>query len=180
MCQCANDIPSLQLRQQRKEDLERHVAEVNRMLRQANPDLESSSDDEGEWNGIEDGDGGQTQEVVDHEEEYVDEDKYTTVTVETVDIDRDGFKTKRTWDEDGDEDQEDEEDEEGREAGKEAEGKVKAKGKRVWTAEKPKSDKPKRKKKKFRYESKTERKVTRDKQKAKNRTQAEARKARGK
>lgn len=180
MCQCANDIPLLQLRQQRKEDLERHVAEVNRMLRQANPDLESSSDDEGEWNGIEDGDGGQKQEVVDHEEEYVDEDKYTTVTVETVDIDRDGFKTKHTGDEDGDEDQEDEEDEEGQEAGKEAEEKAKAKGKRVWTAEKPKSDKPKRKKKKFRYESKTERKVTRDKQKAKNRTQAQARKARGK
>ncbi|OJD32425.1 protein required for cell viability rrp17 [Diplodia corticola] len=174
-----------ELRQQRKEDLERHVAEVNRMLKEANPDLQSSSDDEGdeggEWNGIEEGGEEQKHEdVVDREEEYVDEDKYTTVTVETVDIDRDGFKKRPAGDEDDEEDGEDE-DVEGRDATNEAGGEAdakKANGKRVWTKERPKTDKPK--KKKFRYESKAERKVTRDKQKAKSRTQAQARKAKGK
>ncbi|KAL1636162.1 hypothetical protein SLS58_009930 [Diplodia intermedia] len=174
-----------ELRQQRKEDLERHVAEVNRMLKEANPDLQSSSDneddEEGEWNGIEEvGEGQKHDDVVDREEEYVDEDKYTTVTVETVDIDRDGFR-KRHADDDEDENEVDG-DSEGRgatnEAGSKADGQ-KANGKRVWTKENPKSDKPK-KKKKFRYESKAERKVTRDKQKAKSRTQAQARKTRGK
>ena len=53
-----------------------------------------------------------------------------------------------------------------------------ANGKRVWTKEKPKSAKakPKKKKEKFRYESKAERKFTREKQRSKNRAQAERRK----
>ncbi|EOD51980.1 protein required for cell viability rrp17 [Neofusicoccum parvum] len=168
-------------RKERKQDLEAHVAEVNRLLKQANPDSASSSEDEdedgsgGEWNGIEDEK--PQEEIVDHEEEYVDEDKYTTVTVETVDIDRDGFK-KRS--EAGEESEENGSDEGSKEDDEEDTTEKKANGKRVWTKEKPKVDRPKKKKKKFRYESKSERKVTRDKQRTKNRDQAKARKAKGK
>lgn len=118
---------------------------------------------------------------MDHEEEYVDEDKYTTVTVETVDIDRDGFKRRRETDEEGVEDVEDGTgaDDSEKDAAKDVTAK-KADGKRVWTKEKPKGDRPKKKKKKFRYENKTERRATRDKQRTKNRAAADARKAKGK
>lgn len=169
----------VQLRQQRKADLEQHVAEVNRLLKKADPNAASASDDdadeddsEEEWNGIE-----EKQEVVDHEEEYVDEDKYTTVTVETVDIDRDGFRKRK---EIGEEDESDEAEEDAPVDKVGSTEEKQAHGKRVWTKEKPKTDKRKKKKKKFRYESKADRKATRDKQKMKNREQAKARKAKGK
>lgn len=51
---------------------------------------ENNDDDDDEWGGIEDA-APAVPAFVDHEEEYVDEDKYTTVTVEAVDIDRDGM-----------------------------------------------------------------------------------------
>ena len=49
------------------------------------------------------------------------------------------------------------------------------KNKKVWTKERPKSDKPKKKKKKFRYESPAERKFMRMKERSKNKSQAQAR-----
>jgi ribosomal RNA-processing protein 17 len=95
-------------------------------------------------------------EPVDHEEEYIDEDKYTTVTVEAVDISKVGFSKSRG------EDSEDESD-------KEAPALVEKeeKPKKAWPKKAPK--------KKFRYESKAERKVTRGKQKAGNKAKADAR-----
>lgn len=122
--------------------------------------------------------------MVDHVEEYIDEDKFTTVLVEEVDVDRDGLHKHRPLNMDGS----DEEDlqtqahfkTDGHD-GSNADHERKTKneptlGKRKWTKEKPKdAAKPKPKKKKFRYESKAERKVTRGKEKMKNRKQASAR-----
>lgn len=158
------------MRQQRKADLEKHVAEVNRLVKQANGDLSGagetpengSDDDDEEWEGIQDAES----ETINQEDEYIDEDKYTTVTIETVGIDKQGFSKPRNDSEDGGGDNEN-----GEGKGVEGEGK-----KKVWTKEKPKSDRPKKKKKKFRYESKAERKAERVKQGLKKRKQAQSRK----
>lgn len=158
----------MQLRQQRKTDLEKHVSETNRLMRLANGDIpsepESDDDDEtdeatGEavFTGFDD--------PINQEEEYIDEDKYTTVTVETVGIDRTGFNRP------GEVEAELRREQEAREE-KEREEKKK----RVWTKEKPRSDRPKKKKVKFRYETKAERKVERMKQGMKKKKLAEKRK----
>lgn len=107
------------------------------------------SDDE--WDGISDKD---VQEApLDMEEEYIDEDRYTTVTVEAVNVDREGLHRPG--------------EELDREAArvaltasktKEAEEKALSEKKKEW---------PKKKKKVFRYEDKHERKVAERKQKAK-------------
>ncbi|KAF1950671.1 hypothetical protein CC80DRAFT_496592 [Byssothecium circinans] len=152
------------MRKQRKEDLVKHVEEVNRLVRQANGDLFSSSssssssdaednDNNDEWNGIPHVE----PEVIDQEDEYIDEDKYTTVTIETVGISKHGFETK--GDREGD--------------GGDADGEKKEK--KVWTKEKPKTSRPKKKKIKFRYETKAERKAERVKQGVKKKKQKEAR-----
>jgi ribosomal RNA-processing protein 17 len=118
------------------------------------------SDEEGEvWGGIqEEEETVEAEEVLDREEEYVDEDRWTTVTVEAVDVSKEGLKKV------GEEDSDDAEapdlvalEEKGEE-----------KEKKKW----PKKEK----KKKFRYESKAERKFTRGKQKAGNKARADARK----
>ena len=149
----------LQIREQRKEDLTRHVAEVNAELRKQNPDLsenESVSEvngDEVEWDGI---DEKKAEDLQD--EEFVDEDKYTTVTVEAMADPRD-------------------------EADQDAESKAAAvkalqtngdakKSRSKWK----KDNKAKSKKRKFRYESKAERSATRQKQKSKNHAAAVRRK----
>ncbi|KAJ4411083.1 hypothetical protein N0V91_001456 [Didymella pomorum] len=156
-----------ELREQRKIDLEKHVSETNRLMRLANgdiPDEPSSEDDDEEdpltgeatFTGFDD--------PINLEDEYIDEDKYTTVTVETVGINRTGFSRPG---------EEAEELRKEREAREEAE--KEAKKKRVWTKEKPKSDRPKKKKVKFRYETKAERKVERMKQGMKKKKLAEKR-----
>ena len=158
------------MRQQRKEDLERHVQEVNALLKKANGELSEEAEGEEdevvdekeedeEWTGFE-------EPVEINRKEYIDEDKYTTVTVETVDISKSGFSKP--------EEAGSEEDSEG---GREATvgSKSQASNKRVWTKEKPSKDRPKKKKKKFRYESKADRKVTKLKERSKNREQAKAR-----
>lgn len=102
---------------------------------------------------------------IDHEAEYIDEDRYTTVTVEAVDISKEGLH--RITDEN------EAEDDEGAAKTKppaSAVSNVETNTKKVW----PK----KTKKKKFRYESKAERKVTRGKQKAGNKVKADARRGR--
>jgi ribosomal RNA-processing protein 17 len=156
------DVPP-QLREQRKVDLEKHVSETNRLMRLANGDIpsEPESEDDGEedpetFTGFDD--------PINQEDEYVDEDKYTTVTVETVGINRTGFSRPG---------EEAEELRKEREAREEAEKEDKKK--RVWTKEKPKSDRPKKKKVKFRYETKAERKVERMKQGMKKKKLAEKR-----
>lgn len=176
-----------QLRQQRKVDLEKHVEEVNRLVKQANGEIpglggdddEESSGDEDDFKGFEE------PEPINQEDEYIDEDKYTTVTIESVGISRDGFS--RPGDASDDEDNIKKaaaaaaKAEEGavEELGKKAMGKPEIKrdanGKRIWTKEKPKIEWVKKKKKKFRYETKAERKVERAKLGAKKKKQREAR-----
>ncbi|ORY00021.1 nucleolar protein 12-domain-containing protein [Clohesyomyces aquaticus] len=159
-----------ELRQKRKEDLEKHVSEVNMLLRKANPDLSDndranldSDDDTDNWDGFEETPTAPIEPApVDREDEYVDEDKYTTVTIESVGISKDGFEKTGKAAEDEEQDKENDLNEK----------------KRAWTKERPKVERSKKKKKqKFRYETKAERKVTRMKQGAKNRSQAAARKS---
>ncbi|KAM0345151.1 hypothetical protein ACHAPU_006786 [Fusarium lateritium] len=142
-----------QLREERKRDVEEHVETVNRLLRESEAagavGLESDEEEGEEWDGFPD----QPElDIVDHEEEYIDEDRYTTVTVESVSVTRDGFQKPQVDDPDKDEDKKEE----------------------------PKDDKtdksrrePKKKKKKFRYETKFERQLTNKKQKIKRAKRAE-------
>jgi ribosomal RNA-processing protein 17 len=138
--------------------LEKHVNEVNSLLRKARSPSPSSSSEKEEFTGF---DSPQPQpqplpEAIDREDEYIDEDKYTTVTIESVGIGKEGFEKV----DDEKEDAEEKKEEEGR-----------------WPKEKTKIVRPKKiKKPKFRYESKAERKTTRMKQGAKNRAAAQARK----
>jgi ribosomal RNA-processing protein 17 len=96
------------------------------------------------------------------------------VTIETVDITRDGFQKVADANTSGG-DEDDEPQAEGAQAitGTTNKGKP-VKGKRIWTKERPEG--PKKKKKKFRYESKAERKLTRYKERSKNKAQAKSRK----
>lgn len=157
------------MRDGRKADLEKHVKDVNAMLRQPNEkdgsESEASREDEGAWEGIPEP-AATTQEA-----EYVDDDRFTTVTVEAVDISREGFE-KAGDEADGDSDSQEtaKKAEEGQTHGQQ----TTTNGKRVWTKERPAG--PKKRKKKFRYESKAERKVTRHKEKSHNRKQAKERK----
>lgn len=157
------------------DDLAAHVQSVNSMIG-ADADGGSDEDDvEEEWGGIEEQPA--AVEVVNREDEYVDEDKYTTVTVEEVGITKDGFEEL------AEELSEEEEEGEGEEAGTttaangngRAEEGTQDKKKRVWTKERPPRDGPKKRRKKFRYESKAERKVTKTKEKSRNKAQAKAR-----
>lgn len=147
------------MREERKQELEEHVEAVNALLKDVNgTGTEEEEEDDGEWGGIEDEQ--PAVEDVDHEEEYVDEDRYTTVTVEAVDVSKEGLVKI------GVEESEDEV----AEADKKPVEKE-ASGKKVW----PK----KPRKQKFRYESKAERRFTRGKQKAGNKAKADARRGNG-
>ncbi|KAF1914988.1 nucleolar protein 12-domain-containing protein [Ampelomyces quisqualis] len=180
-----------ELRQQRKVDLEKHVEEVNRLVKQANGDItelhgiESTDDEDEDADGDGDGDAAAAEEFtgfaepppINQEDEYIDEDKYTTVTIESVAISRQGFS--RPDDTSGpvpDADLTTEKDDQAKDSA-DAKHAVKrdANGKRIWTKERPRTEWPKKKKKKFRYESKAERKVARYKEGAKKRRQKEAR-----
>ena len=97
--------------------------------------------------------------MVDHEDEYIDEDRFTTVTVEAVDVSKDGLQ--KVADGGDSEDAPDLVDTTAKAIGKDE------KGKKVW------QKKPR--KQKFRYESKAERRFTRGKQKAGNKARADAR-----
>lgn len=167
----------MQLRAGRKADLENHVAAVNALLRR---ELDSDPDNPGEEGGIsEKGEQGQSNDTTktsnaDLEAEYPDEDRYTTVTVENVEVSRDGlFKTR-----------EDEVPESDGEAVREITPKSKseARGRRSGGTpllSKARSLDPmrKRKRKKFKYESKTERKMTRHKERSKNSARAKDRRS---
>lgn len=166
------------IRQERKEELAERVKIVDAYMK---PPSHSRSDGEAE-DSVSESDSGDDEdegaaepvvvEKVDHKAEYVDEDKYTSVVVEEVGVDRDGFVEAQDSEPDGD----DKADQTGPSPvtnGTDTQGQTK----RKWTHEKPKhaAAKAKTKRKKFRYESKAERKVERGKQRAKNSKQAKAR-----
>ncbi|KAF5585192.1 nucleolar 12 [Fusarium pseudoanthophilum] len=135
-----------QIREERKRDVEEHVQTVNRLLQEsaAAGAVEQESDEEdGEWDGFPD----QPElDIVDHEEEYIDEDRYTTVTVESVSVTRDGLHKPQIDDKDNEDNKVEEPKDD-----------QKAKSRRE----------PKKKKKKFRYETKFERQLTDKKQRIK-------------
>ncbi|KAJ3522518.1 hypothetical protein NM208_g12825 [Fusarium decemcellulare] len=140
-----------QIREERRREVEEHVQTVNRLLQESEAAgaVEQESDDEAsdEWDGFPDQ---PNLDIVDHEEEYIDEDRYTTVTVESVSVTRDGLHKPQV---DESEDEDDAKDE-----GKTAKDS---------TADKSRQDRPKKKKKKFRYESRFDRQLTDRKQRVK-------------
>lgn len=143
------------MREERKQELEEHVEAVNALLKDTDGYKDfAESDEEGEWGGIQDD---ERPPIIDHEEEYIDEDRYTTVTVEEVDVGKDGLH--RIVDEESSDETMD---------GDGLKAETKDETKKVW----PK----KPRKQKFRYESKTERRMNRAKQKAGNKAKANARK----
>lgn len=103
-----------------------------------------------DWSGIEDPAPAPILEPVDHEEEYIDEDLYTTVKIEAVSVDRDGLHNKAELEAEDSGDDEDQ---------KEVDSKVS--GDKMG-----RNDLPRKKKKKFRYESKLDRQLTNRKNKA--------------
>ena len=109
---------------------------------------------------------------IDHEAEYIDEDRFTTVTVEAVEVLKNGLHRVKEDDEEGS-DQSNIQERRGTAAAS-AVGKTAKndKKKRVWTKERPSG--PKKKKKKFKYESKADRKATRHKEKSKSKAKAQA------
>ncbi|KAF3912072.1 hypothetical protein ABW21_db0202651 [Orbilia brochopaga] len=134
------------IREARKEELKRHVDAINQSL---NLDRNSGDDtDSSAWEGIDDDDDAPASiNPVNESSEFVDEDKFTTVTVTTID-----------------DDSEDEESADDRGGDSGDEGADKKKGDDV--KGKKEVRKPKVKKKKFRYLSKGERKEDRMKEKA--------------
>ncbi|ERS98634.1 hypothetical protein HMPREF1624_05421 [Sporothrix schenckii ATCC 58251] len=169
---------SKQSPEQRQKDVENHVRQVNEALRQARlaggeevTDEEEEGDDE-EWQGFSgDEETPTAPEFVDHEEEYIDEDKYTTVTVEAVDIDREGMHAlsgRHTSDSEESEADSDE----GSDGDGDGDGATKKKRFKKGDPaaaddkdHKKKKEWPKKKKKQFRYESKAERALSRSKNK---------------
>ena len=150
------------------------MMDAGRVASDSNEEGKEKEDHETEeepWDGIEDN----QDPPVDHEDEYMDEDRFTTVTVEAVDVSKDGLQKAVQEEEDGSEaldttrvyrEPPEPTASQGR-TGSE-------KGKRIWTKEPPSG--PRKRKKKFRYETKTERKATRYKEKSGNKAKARARK----
>jgi ribosomal RNA-processing protein 17 len=134
------------------------------------PEEESSaseSNNEQEWDGIPE------PPEVDHEAEYIDEDRYTTVTVEAMDLSQDSLRKAEKEAEKDSNNSEDEKPEVAKPLPSQK------KGKRIWTKDKPEREgqASKKKRKKFRYENKAERKMTRIKEKSRNSRQAQARRS---
>ncbi|KAI8282034.1 Ribosomal RNA-processing protein 17 [Colletotrichum sp. SAR11_240] len=146
-----------QVKQERQKEVEEHVKAVNALLQEAqaaDSDNDQEISDFEEWDGIEDQGKEQAAQtdIVDYEDEYIDEDRYTTVKVEAIAVTRDGLE-KLNQDSDEEADDEDKDKTENAAVDKPA------------TKKKTFKDRPK--KPKFRYESKLERQVGDRKLKAK-------------
>ncbi|KAK2065659.1 nucleolar protein 12 [Colletotrichum caudatum] len=145
-----------QLKEERQREVEDHVKAVSAILEEAQAansdgDEEINAEDFEEWDGIEEAPKEQT-DVVDYEDEYIDEDRYTTVKVEAISVTRDGLEKLHN---DSDEAEADSQDES--KAAKRVDDKT--------TTTKARKEWPK--KKKFRYETKLERSLGAKKAKAK-------------
>ncbi|GKZ83610.1 hypothetical protein AnigIFM56816_008705 [Aspergillus niger] len=148
--------------------LEEHKQQLKRLKEEEDSDEDNSSsgsEDEGdqEWEGFEE------PPAVDYEAEYIDEDKYTTVTVEEMDPSREGLLRSVG-------NESDEEGEEQTETKPAPDTNSNPAGDK--TKKKKTDNKPKKKKKKFRYETKEERKLTRVKERAAKSRKAQARRDR--
>ena len=157
------------MRDGRKTDLEKHVNEVNSLLGNVQYEVLPSTTDRA---------GGQEamvelQEIVDinHEEDYHDDERRTTVIIEAVDVTKDGLQQISNEVDDSIEDEQCLDSE--LEAQPMVTRKADHESKRAWMKEKPTGSK---KRKKFKYETKAVRKVTRHKEMSGNRLKAKARK----
>lgn len=121
----------------------------------------SEQEEEDDWNGIEE------PPAVDYEAEYIDEDKYTTVTVEEMDASREGLLKSAQED-----DTDNEEEKPKPVESKEADTKTAKKRKPRSAA----SEAARKKKRNFRYESKEVRRETMRKQRNVKSKKAKARK----
>ncbi|ATY66505.1 protein required for cell viability Rrp17 [Cordyceps militaris CM01] len=144
-----------QVRDERRQEMEDHVLRINEMLKASlaateGNDVNAENEQGEEWDGFPDK---PELDIVDHEEEYIDEDRYTTVTVETVSVSRDGLSKPELPSEDDESKKK-----EGDESGEPEESKEQKQNRKA----------PKPKKKQFRYESKTERDFENRKQRARN------------
>lgn len=148
----------------------KHVEAVNAAVRNAEAKFgndDTSDDEEESLNGLEE------PEKVDHEDDYLDEDKHTVVTVEAVEISHEGLQARQ----EGSDEERDEP-----EATKHAEvapgrpsiGNAET-GKKEQRTNHSLKKQPKKKRKKFRYESKAERKVTRMKERSGGKAKAKER-----
>lgn len=132
-----------------------HVRRVNEMLKASNAataeeDKEQYDEQEDNWDGFPDM---PDLNIVDHEEEYIDEDRFTTVTVETVSVSRDGLsKPELPFQDDGDE----------KNMSKEEQNDA------ADDLQRRQAPRSRLKKKQFRYESKAERDFENRKQRARN------------
>lgn len=108
---------------------------------------------------------------MDYEAEYIDEDKYTTVTVEEMDPSREGL-LKSGREEESDEGSDDKSNGQTQQTS-EADANSKALADKKKKSQK--ADQPKKKKKKFRYENKEDRKLTQAKQRLSKHRKAQAR-----
>ncbi len=147
----------------------KHVEAVNAAVRNAEAIFEkddTSDDEEASFNGLEE------PVKVDHEDDYLDEDKHTVVTVEAVDISHEGFQARQEGTV-----------EEGDDSGATKRTEVTSRRPPFGNAETGVKDqrtiqnlkKQPKKKKKFRYESKAERKVTRMKERSGGKAKAKER-----
>lgn len=144
---------------------EEHQRQLKRMAEDGASDSDSedsnfgteSDGDEDEWEGFAE------PPAVDYEAEYIDEDEYTTVTVEEMDLSKDALY--RQGHDDSDQPSEEE-------SPKVNANSTATPGKKKST---PNKDKAKKKKKRFRYETKEERKLTQVKQRLSKRKKANAR-----
>jgi ribosomal RNA-processing protein 17 len=143
------------LREERKREVEEHVKTVNKLLREAGIagaeeiEQDSTGDDLEEWDGLPDR---PNDDLIDHEEEYIDEDRFTTVTVESVIVSRDGLEKPVATEEIAGEN--DNMDTPGEQC----------------SATEPNDIKPKKRKKKFRYETRLERQLTETKRRIKSKS----------
>ncbi len=147
----------------------RHVEAVNAAVRRAEKGFkedDDSSEDEDEqepFNGIDE------PVPVDHEDDYLDEDKHTVVTVEAVDISHEGLEKRQ----EGSDEEDDDLAESKGPSGKFSSGNAGA-GRKDRPVNQNLKKQPK-KRQKFRYESKAERKVTRMKERSGGKAKAKER-----
>ncbi|KAJ5242411.1 uncharacterized protein N7469_000738 [Penicillium citrinum] len=147
--------------QEYKQAMEEHQRQLKRIQEEDGDSSENNpeeDEDEEEWGGIEE------PPAVDYEAEYIDEDKYTTVTVEEMDASREGLR-KAVRGSDSEEEEEKEE----------ASAEEATPAKPAKKAKKATADRPKKKKRQFRYESKQDRKVNAAKQRLSKSKKAKAR-----
>lgn len=123
-------------------------------------DLETgvSEKDEDEWDGFDEAPQKPSLGAVDHEEEYIDEDLYTTVKVEAVSVDRDGLHNKTELEAVDNDNDDDKDSGENTTESKTAKDETSSRGRKDLLK--------KKKKKKFRYETKVVRQITERKNKA--------------